>query len=372
MRIRYYIAEPMRLRRLGLCNCLAAADDLACVGETGCADEVLAAVRRLAPDVVVLSAEWARPGRNDLLSGLVAAPPAPAVIVVAASEDPREAEASLGRGATGFLTEAETDPKRLTAAVRQVASGEVVLNAKLLAEVFPRRLCPARTTHTPKTQISAREGEVLALTARGLEAKEIADRLSISARTVDVHRANIRNKLGLRGTHELMRYAMAWTRDSHQPLLRRHFARDRRPVLVVEDDEVDILSIQRAIDTLRGGVSAVIARNGEEALAYLRSPDLIRPALVLLDLKMPRMNGFEFLAEVRKDPALSSVPIIVLTSSQQEEDIARSYALGLAGYLVKPSDSAEFIEMFRILAQYWVMNELPAATPAATLAPALD
>ena len=74
---------------------------------------------------------------------------------------------------------------------------------------------------------------------------------------------------------------------------------------------------------------------------------------------MPGLNGYEFIAELRQDPRLTTLPVVVLTASQRDEDKARMYSQGVAGYLVKPTTSTEYLEMFRTLAQYWSMNERP-------------
>lgn len=342
-------------------RCLAGVAGLKCVGETGLPNQILAAVLRLKVDVLVLSGELVQQEANDLLERLTATDRGPAILVLASNNDASEADRFLQRGALGFLAEADADASTLVNAVRRVAEGEVALSPKLFTEVLSNRRRSKLPVGNPVELLSPRELEVFHLTGAGLEAKQIAQRLSLSARTVDVHRANIRNKLGLRGIHELMRYAMHWTEDHRQGDLLRRFSQGKRPMLLVEDDEVDVLSVQRALEELRIGGSLVVARTGEEGLAYLRSSQNPRPCLILLDLSMPRMNGHEFLAELRQDPALASLPVVVLTSSQQEEDNSRMYALGLAGYLLKPTTSAEFLEMFRTLVQYWAINEPPPA-----------
>jgi len=99
--------------------------------------------------------------------------------------------------------------------------------------------------------------------------------------------------------------------------------------------------------------------NGEEALAYLLSIENDLPGVILLDLNMPRMNGIEFLKNVKTHAGLKKVPVIVLTTSRTEQDINASFELGAAGYMVKPLDYREFIDAIVTIARYWQLSELP-------------
>ena len=137
--------------------------------------------------------------------------------------------------------------------------------------------------------------------------------------------------------------------------------RKREVVLLVEDDPHDAMLVERSFR--KGGlrVSLVVARDGKEALDYLagagrfggtRLPS--QPKLVLLDLKLTGMDGFEFLKEVKGDPALSSIPVVVLTSSSQWEDVNRAYELGASAYLVKPLKFEDFMEMMEVVGRFWI------------------
>ena len=137
---------------------------------------------------------------------------------------------------------------------------------------------------------------------------------------------------------------------------------DKKPILLVEDDEVDIMTIQRAINDLNVTNNLVVTNNGEEALDYLSDPDKANPCIILLDIKMPRMNGIEFLKARNEDKALRSIPVVVLTSSREEEDLVQSYRLGVAGYMVKPVDYIQFVETIRVINLYWTLCELPSNT----------
>jgi CheY-like chemotaxis protein len=129
-------------------------------------------------------------------------------------------------------------------------------------------------------------------------------------------------------------------------------------VLLVDDNEIDVMAVRRSFGKHRLDNAIVTAVDGREALEKLRDGQSIRPPyIVLLDLNMPRMNGFEFLAEARCDPALRASVVFVMTTSGREEDRARAYAHSVAGYIVKDGDGyAEAASLFR---QYLDVVELP-------------
>jgi CheY-like chemotaxis protein len=119
--------------------------------------------------------------------------------------------------------------------------------------------------------------------------------------------------------------------------------RSSKPVLLVEDDDVDAMTVTRAVDDLE--IAGPLARvtDGEEALKHLRNQDNERPCIIFLDLNMPKMNGTEFLKVVKADDTLKRIPIIVLTTSKEQCDIVSSFDLCVAGYIVKPVDYERFV-----------------------------
>jgi CheY-like chemotaxis protein len=135
--------------------------------------------------------------------------------------------------------------------------------------------------------------------------------------------------------------------------------RNAQPVLLVEDDAIDTMTVRRAFRDLRLSNSLAHVTNGEEALAYLRNPENPRPCVVLLDLNMPKMNGVEFMRAVKADADLKTIPIVVLTTSRDDRDIIESYKLSAAGYIVKPVDYKKFVEAVRTIDVYWTISELP-------------
>jgi len=130
-------------------------------------------------------------------------------------------------------------------------------------------------------------------------------------------------------------------------------------VLLVEDDDVDAMTIRRAISDLEIAGALIRVSNGEEALAYLRGEGNEKPCIILLDLNMPRMNGIEFLEVVKADAALKRIPIIVLTTSKEQCDIVRSFDFCVAGYIVKPVDYERFVQVLKTIDLYWTLSELP-------------
>ena len=136
-------------------------------------------------------------------------------------------------------------------------------------------------------------------------------------------------------------------------------------ILLVEDDEVDVMNVQRALKKNNSTANLSRAANGIEALAMLRSASYIpqkhnSKLLILLDLNMPEMGGLEFLRELRADPALRKLPVVVLTTSMQDSEIAAAYEYHVAGYIIKPITFSSFVEKIDALSRYWSMSELPA------------
>lgn len=123
-------------------------------------------------------------------------------------------------------------------------------------------------------------------------------------------------------------------------------------VLLVEDDLIDVMSIRRVFRDLALDNPLVVVSNAEQALVFLRDPAQPRPGLILLDLNMPRMNGLEFLAVVQHDPALHSVPVVILSTSDHEDD-HRLSSEHSAAYILKSLDYAQFLSDIRQLFLDW-------------------
>jgi CheY-like chemotaxis protein len=131
-------------------------------------------------------------------------------------------------------------------------------------------------------------------------------------------------------------------------------------ILLVEDDQIDVMNVKRAFEKNKITNPLYVAGDGVEALAELRGNRVPRMRrIVLLDLNMPRMNGIEFLRELRADPDLQHTPVIVLTTSNDERDKIEAYNLNVAGYLLKPVTFINFVEVMATLNKYWTLVELP-------------
>jgi CheY-like chemotaxis protein len=131
-------------------------------------------------------------------------------------------------------------------------------------------------------------------------------------------------------------------------------------ILLVDDDEVDVMTVKRAFTKANITNPMFVATNGREALDLLRSGTM--PAtrrIILLDLNMPKMNGIEFLRELRSDPALSLTTVVVLTTSNEDRDRVEAYRLNVAGYLLKPVTFHTFAEVMAALNKYWTLQEMP-------------
>jgi CheY-like chemotaxis protein len=135
-------------------------------------------------------------------------------------------------------------------------------------------------------------------------------------------------------------------------------------ILLVDDDKVDVMAIRRSFQALHIDNPVIVARNGIEALEHLRGQNgfiaVRSPCLVLLDLNMPRMDGFEFLEELRSDPALRQTLVFVMTTSAAEEDRLSAYAQNVAGYILKNRPKTGFLKAISMLEHYWRVIEFPA------------
>lgn len=130
-------------------------------------------------------------------------------------------------------------------------------------------------------------------------------------------------------------------------------------LFLIEDDDIDAMAITRGFKKTGIGNQVVRACDGVEALEMLRSGTVPEPYIILLDLQMPRLNGLEFLNEVREDPQLENSIIFVLTTSKADEDITASYEKHIAGYFVKDEVGEEFLDIVKMLKGYWKIVLFP-------------
>src|SRR6185503_466141 len=147
---------------------------------------------------------------------------------------------------------------------------------------------------------------------------------------------------------------------------------ERATILVVEDDSNDLFFLKRAFSAVQAKCQMQAVGDGAEAIDYLRGVDDYSdrgrfpvPALILMDLKMPRMDGFEFLEWIRREPGLRLIPVVVFSSSNLPKDVKRAYDLGANSFVVKVQDNTALPDTLRCLASYWLeICETPIATMA--------
>jgi CheY-like chemotaxis protein len=139
-----------------------------------------------------------------------------------------------------------------------------------------------------------------------------------------------------------------------------------RQILFAEDNPKDVELTLEALADNNLANRVEVVRDGVEAMEYLRREGKYKlrspgnPAVAILDIKMPRMDGLEVLRAIRSDPALKMIPVVMLTSSREEQDLIRSYELGINAYVVKPVKFSEFIEAVKHLGVFWaILNERP-------------
>ncbi len=145
-------------------------------------------------------------------------------------------------------------------------------------------------------------------------------------------------------------------------------------ILLVEDNPRDETLTLRALEKSNVANRVVVARDGVEALDYLlaRGDYAGRdiedtPQVILLDLKLPKMDGLEVLSEIRSDPRIKLIPVVILTSSLEEQDMVRGYGLGANSYIRKPVDFRQFTEAVRQLGMYWLLMNQPPPPPPSTV-----
>lgn len=128
-------------------------------------------------------------------------------------------------------------------------------------------------------------------------------------------------------------------------------------LFLIEDDAIETMKFQRVLSKLQTKHTLTEAKNGEEALAFLQSGDTL-PDVIFLDLNMPRMNGIEFLGILKKDEHIKYLPIVILTTSENREDLLECYKRGVAGYILKPLRYEDYESQMKTVLEYWNINQL--------------
>jgi CheY-like chemotaxis protein len=136
---------------------------------------------------------------------------------------------------------------------------------------------------------------------------------------------------------------------------------DTRPILLIEDDRVDVMTVERALKQLKVPNQLIRTTNGEQALEYLKNENNELPCVILMDLNMPKMNGMEFLQIIRTQDFLKFIPIVVMSTSNERQDMNDAAKFGIVKYLVKSLGYEKFVEALSTIEQLWSSPELSAA-----------
>jgi CheY-like chemotaxis protein len=133
----------------------------------------------------------------------------------------------------------------------------------------------------------------------------------------------------------------------------------KKPILIIDDDELSRIIMIKAIEGLQLSNNISTSQNGEDALQFLNNPKNEKPGLILLDLNMPVMDGFEFLKVIKADEDLKKIPVVIFSTSDDQKDILKSFGLQVAGYMVKPFDYNQLSDLLKTLDSYWTLSRLP-------------
>lgn len=127
--------------------------------------------------------------------------------------------------------------------------------------------------------------------------------------------------------------------------------------MLIEDDNIDVIAVKRAFTDLKITNPLVCSDDGKAALEQLKNGNAQKPCLIILDLNMPKMNGFEFLHAIKSDNALKQIPVVILTTSNDKQDKIKTFESSVAGYVVKPANYSNFLEAVRTINMYWTLSE---------------
>lgn len=133
-----------------------------------------------------------------------------------------------------------------------------------------------------------------------------------------------------------------------------HF--NKSPILLLEDSRHEVVLFRHTLKEFTVENELIIAENGEEGIEYLKKGNDL-PAFILLDINMPKMNGFEFLEIIKADPIFKCIPVIVLTSSNRREDRSKAFSMGVSGYMTKPLDLNQYRIIVKTILDYWRLSE---------------
>lgn len=338
-RSKLLIVDDHAVVRDGLRELFAKESDLEVVGEAKDEREALRKCAELRPDVVILDLSLGLQTSLSLVKELQQTPPHPAVLVFSMHDEKIFAQRALQSGARGYVGKHE-DSTVLLRALRRVIEGRTFVS-EAVSETLLASLSTGSGKQSGLARLSDREIETMRYIGEGLPITEIARRLGIGVKTVETHRARIKEKLGVDTATEVVILAANWLRDGFLevsneligvPTLPSSLppdADDPLRVLVVDDD----ISVRRAVSRalLREGILVLDSPGGEEALSLLKYQTA---DVALVDVRMPRMGGIEFLRRVTAQRLPCAVVIFTGLGDVDTERTAVEH--GASGFLRKP------------------------------------
>ena len=211
------LVDDHPLMRCGQADLLNREADLTVCGEAGTASTAMAAIAKLAPDIVVVDMTLPDKGGLELIKDIQALHPGLPVLAMSMQEEAVYAPRVLRAGGRGYVMKGEGSAESLATAIRTILSGRIALSPRMAAMMLESMVGPSGPTGGgPEAKLTDRELEVLRLYGEGWRTQEIASQLHLSDKTVDVHRANMKQKLGLKSTPEFQRFAIKWVASDHR------------------------------------------------------------------------------------------------------------------------------------------------------------
>lgn len=212
------LVDDHPLMRRGQADVLSREQDLMVCGEAGTAHEAMDAIAKLKPDLVLLDMSLPDKDGLELIKDILALHPGLPVLAMSMQDESLYAARVLRAGGRGYVMKGAGSDEHLASAIRTVLSGQIAVSPRIAAKILESAASPSgRVGSGPETNLSDRELEVMRLFGEGWSTEEIANRLHLSPKTVDVHRAHIKEKLGLNTTPEFTRFAIKWTATQSRP-----------------------------------------------------------------------------------------------------------------------------------------------------------
>ncbi len=342
------IADPSPLRLAGISAWLNRLPDVKIVGQTTDCNALINLAEIEDLDLIIVDFAGSPRGVQQVKDVLAAAPNV-RILVQSSTEDVASAEHFVRAGALGYLTPT-ADFEMAQRAIERVLANKLFLSPEVSEHVLSNVLHNGNSVKSaPYSELTDRQLEIFRLVGKGKDTKTIADDLWLSVKTIDAHKGHIRKKLGFESSHELYVSAVKWIEASGT---REPLKSSTAPVLLVDDNRVDTMMAQRALNHLKLENRLITAKNGEDALEKLETLDEL-PCIMLVDIRMPKMNGLEFLTVVKQHERLRTVPVIIYSISEKASDRDAAFAKGAAGYMIKPKNFPSAIELFRKVSLYW-------------------